>query len=493
MLAGRWCQNSSVIVATAGSTRATQVRTTGVGTVVTEAPSFDASRSFLPAAALQAAPERAVGRRGAPRPGTDSDGGDDHDAAVRPDGLHPVVPWLRPSRYHAPEGVGDAVPHRGEASLRVDGVSFLRRSGVPTNAEGRDPQAAPTVGTPPVSFLRRTRSARSNSPGGLKARTQERGRARDQKYASTHPTEDEPVEAETEEQQEEQLSAKQIQSQALQEFGAQSTKAGFANTSRPPKFDERHWRCFARFLDKKDNPVGGLQECTSEEAVRMRKGAAEIELVYELAVETQPSEAVQAIFDEPKRWALDCIDYVVAARLYAEMRVIGAENFDAKYTSLGTELAPEKMRMDQHQTPGLSTHKFWEREDKAEEFEETESPGDGPSKGESESSDDEPTMTGVRLDSIEEEDAFLAKVPVGTRVMWSTTNALAGGDWVNENTLKAGPDAFIAHPHGILTAEQVRLEMVPEEISARGEDAIREDIEKNVFVAEIEWYTFPRL
>jgi hypothetical protein len=223
----------------------------------------------------------------------------------------------------------------------------------------------------------------------------------------------------------------------------------------------------------------------------MRKGATEIELVYELAVETQPSEAVQAIFDEPKRWALDCIDYVVAARLYAEMRVTGAEKFDAKYTSLGTELAPEKMRMDQHQTPGLSTHKFWEREDKAEEFEETESPGDGPSKGESDSSDDEPKMTGVRLDSIEEEDAFLAKVPVGTRVMWSTTNTLAGGDWVNENTLKAGPDAFIAHPHGILTAQQVRLEMVPEKITDQGEDAVRKDIETNVYVAEIEWYTFP--
>lgn len=383
---------------------------------------------------------------------------------------------------------------------------WLRRAHGPLSGQPGDrpgpgtADSAPGSGVPDV--IRRTRTERGKSPTGPKARTTARTRARDEKYAAIHQADDESDEQDESQEEGQQRdgsqpapSAEQIQAQALQDFGARSTRMEFSNTDRPPLFDEDNWLCFARYRDKKDNQVGDLAPLQPGQKLRKPKGAAEIEFVYQLKGDREPSAAVQAIFDQPERWALDCIDFVVAARLYAELKVAGTEAFNGKYRNLGTELDPQPMRMDQHQTPGLRTDRFWERGDVGEEFEEAQSPdGEGPTGDGTGSGDspDVPRMTGVRPSTLEQEDEFLATLPVGTRVMWSTTSDLAEEDWVNENTLKAGPDAYIAHPHGILSAAAVRAEMVPESISDKGAVEIRKHIAACVFIAEVEWYTAPR-
>jgi hypothetical protein len=269
---------------------------------------------------------------------------------------------------------------------------------------------------------------------------------------------------------------------ATKTSGAEDNEHGisFSHTGQPPNFDEEFWSCNVRLLGKGEKVLGLRPWGSGKPLPTLKRPIVEVEFVYTLKPGKRPSEAINALFDRSEVWALDCIDYLVAARLFAECRAFGADAFDAKYMQLGDTLSREPMRMDQHSTPGLRTDRLWESEGKGKEFEEGSQPDDG---------DDEPAKpTGTVISTVQEEDAFLATLPAGTRVMWTNARADADDDWANENTLKIGDDQFIAHPHGVLTAAQLRSSMATDEVDGRNPDAVAAHVAANVYISEVEWY-----
>jgi hypothetical protein len=253
-------------------------------------------------------------------------------------------------------------------------------------------------------------------------------------------------------------------------FTKATRKMDFSFTGRPPMYDADCWTCFL-LLTPTDNSPKERREYAGETGAVWKalvKKYEEIEFEYVLKPNVKPSFAIREIPRKSERWAMDCIDYVVAARLYAECRGLGDEAFDAKYSNLGTEIAPAPMRMAQHDTPGLSASDFWRREAKATEFM---------------SKTSQEPATGVAPKDASEEDAFLAeKVPIGARVMWTTTHPKAAEDMENENTIKIGPDLYAAHPLGRISANKVRKELVVDDKRAA------QEITEHIYLAEIEWY-----
>jgi hypothetical protein len=261
----------------------------------------------------------------------------------------------------------------------------------------------------------------------------------------------------------------------LREFADATGEMDFGGTGKEPRFDEAHWTCNLVLIAQDDSsvkrPYAGERGAAWRKLMRQN---AEIDLEYVLKPGVRPSVAIRAIQQHPDRWALDCIDYVVATRLYAELRGSGDQEFDTKYTRLGSEISPAPMRMAQHDTPGLGTRDFWERDAQGEEFK-------------SDKDDGEPTPTGVRPASPAEEDEFLKGVPIGARVMWTTTHPKAEEDMNNENTIKIAPNVYAAHPLGQRSGDEVREELIagPDENKSERHAA---HIAEYIYLSEVEWY-----
>ena len=257
-------------------------------------------------------------------------------------------------------------------------------------------------------------------------------------------------------------------------FAKATSKMDFSGSGSAPRYDEANWTCQLVLTKVEDGP----KETVPYEG---QKGAAwkkivndndEVELQYTLKPGVKPSFAIREIPKNPRKWAMDCIDYVVAARLYAELRGSGDEAFDAKYSNLGTELSPEPMRMAQHATPGLSSSDFWVRDAQGAEFA---------------SRTKTDTPTGIKPKDAGEEDEFLKSVPIGARVMWTTTHPEAAEDMENENTIKVGVDSYAAHPLGRLSGAEVREELIagPDE-DVKSKHAAH--IATHIYLSEVEWY-----
>ncbi|MDX6679162.1 MAG: hypothetical protein QOE31_3214 [Solirubrobacteraceae bacterium] len=253
---------------------------------------------------------------------------------------------------------------------------------------------------------------------------------------------------------------------ALLAFQKATRNMNFSGSSSQPFFDEACWKLTLVVTWEEDGPQERIPYENPRKWSEIASRSDEIDLEYTLVGGVSPSLAIREIARHPERWAMDCIDYVIAARLYAECRAAGDEWFDAKYSSLGKELEPAPMRMAQHGTPGITSGAFWEREGQGDEFE----------------SDKEPKRTGAAPRNAVEEDVLLASVPIGARVMWTTDNPKAHDDMGNENTIKIGPDLYAAHPLGRLSGYKVRKAL------AVGDDKDA-DIAQNIYLSEIDFYT----
>ena len=275
--------------------------------------------------------------------------------------------------------------------------------------------------------------------------------------------------------EDEQTRFKHAYSDALAQIAGQVGTFMFSNTDERPHFDDRFWTCTLVCQLKK----GGTRRVqwsadTASGWKSIVKQTKEVDFEYELKSDVRPSTAVLALYQKPDVWALDCVDFVVAARLYAEC-VAGGENaFDQKYTNVGTELQPKRMSMAQHNTPKLGSKVLWRREQQGGEF--VVEPG--------------AEKAGQAPANHAQEALLLETLPVGTRVMWTTTHEEAHQDFENENTIKIGPDLYAAHPLGVKNAAGVRQDMVvePDDVEEfTHEDALAQERE-HIFVCEIEFY-----
>ena len=180
-----------------------------------------------------------------------------------------------------------------------------------------------------------------------------------------------------------------------------------------------------------------------------------------------PSEAVTSLFDSVENLSLDCIEYVQVARWYAQLQSLGKDEFNRR--------AGPNFKLSYHKTSGLRSRMTYLRNSRKEPFRSV----DGLT--------NRSVSTNITLRTPEEEDRFLADLPIGSRVMWSDGNPESrDSDFENENAIKVSADRYAAHPFGIKTAAQVRKEMASPEKDTPSK--VNSYIRRWVYIKEIEWY-----
>jgi hypothetical protein len=180
-----------------------------------------------------------------------------------------------------------------------------------------------------------------------------------------------------------------------------------------------------------------------------------------------PAKAIDELFANVRKWALDCIDFIQVARWYALRHTIGEEEFNKKFGSMQFKLA-------NHETTGLEENVlFLESGERGDPF--------------TDEQENEPDPS-IVLNTIEDENKYLSTLPVGTRVMWTNNHPKAEGtDFENENTIKVGPDRYAAHPFGVLTVDKLRKELADDQDEGEEIDPM-DYYQKYIFISEIEIY-----
>jgi hypothetical protein len=328
-------------------------------------------------------------------------------------------------------------------------------------------------------YLQRTRTERRGRSHDERARTQQRQRERDEKPLRDNEPDEGESETESETEADETPSAyDQAYEQALNAFAQRTQKMDFSHSGQVPRFDNRYWTC-TLIVHRKRKPRLERVPYTGDQAGynQLFDAVEEIDFEYTLKSGVMPHVAIKAVFERGDKWAMDCIDYVVAARLYAECIAKGDIEFDRKYLDLGGYVNPQPMKMAQHDTPGLTGQGMWQRDRQGGEFR---LEGEG---------------TGQAPQSFADEDELLATLPVGTRVMWTSSFEEGDPDMENENTIKLGPDLYAAHPFGPSSAARIRRKLVVDEVTGDdGEDRTLTEEEQrqqaidHIYVAEIERY-----
>ncbi len=338
------------------------------------------------------------------------------------------------------------------------------------------PQRDPAAPAPePNLVLRLQRTAGNHAVAAMlqrartRDRTRQRGRERDAKVQNLT----EPGEGLTDRDIELAAQYDEDYEEALREFAEATDEMDFSGGGSQPRFDEECWTCVVI-----GTLHGGQKRRYADIPALIKQWDAlmdateDIELEYTLKSGVRPSFAIREIQAHPDRWALDCIDYVVAAKLYAEC-VAGSDlTFDLKYTNVGTRLKPRRLKMAQHKTAKLTASDFWRRKGQGQEFK----------------SKTSGQMTGFAPANARREDEFLAAVPIGARVMWTTTHPDAADDMVNENTIKIGDDLYAAHPLGNLSGHDVRDEMVADDDDELTPEQRLAQVVQHIYLAEVEWY-----
>ncbi len=180
-----------------------------------------------------------------------------------------------------------------------------------------------------------------------------------------------------------------------------------------------------------------------------------------------PSVAVDGLVNSKSKLSLDCIEFIQVARWYAQLQSVGSEEFNRR--------AGNNFKLSYHETSGLRSRTTYLRNSRKEPFKSVDALTNCS------------VVTNVTLRTPEDEDRFLADLPIGSRVMWSDANPESRDtDFENENTIKVSADRYAAHPFGIKTAAQIRKEMAsPEEET---QSKINAYIRRWVYIKEIEWY-----
>jgi Domain of unknown function (DUF4157)/Protein-glutamine gamma-glutamyltransferase len=162
----------------------------------------------------------------------------------------------------------------------------------------------------------------------------------------------------------------------------------------------------------------------------------EFELVLKKGV--KPSAAIDDLFANVAAWGVDCAEFIQVAHWYALRHTLGTEEFDKHIAADDDDV---RMTMRDHGSTGLSSAYTYDRDAKGDPFKCTD-----------EATDQETTVAIT-------EDELLARLPIGSRVMF-TDGGLGEddeeSDFESENAIKIGEDRYAAHPYGIVTAQQLR-------------------------------------
>jgi len=195
----------------------------------------------------------------------------------------------------------------------------------------------------------------------------------------------------------------------------------------------------------------------------------------------KPSVAIKSIYEQRGEWDLDCAEHTSVSRLFTLLTVIGANEFDKAFID-------KTLYIDSLSATGLETSLYLERENKDEPF------------VFKTAGDKEIAKSSIFPKCPEDEDKLLAKVPIGSRVMWTNDDPnSADSDFENENALKVGPNLYSAHPFGILSAQELRKQMSdpdprpfikPEDFDERQQQAIadKEDPDQMFFLTDRDGY-----
>jgi hypothetical protein len=145
---------------------------------------------------------------------------------------------------------------------------------------------------------------------------------------------------------------------------------------------------------------------------------------------------------------LDCVEIIEVARWLAELDVSGREGFDKKYGGQEFKLAAPGSTGIEQEHLGVRVGQQSDGEFKS---------SGGPIDGRfAVTANGTPKMM-MKLP------ADLAKLPVGSRIMWRNFDKAfpSDHDFKNENTIKLGDDTYAAHPFGIFNlagvAKQIAL------------------------------------
>jgi hypothetical protein len=179
-----------------------------------------------------------------------------------------------------------------------------------------------------------------------------------------------------------------------------------------------------------------------------------------------PSLAVKKIFEHPTRWSFDCSQFVQVVTFYGWLKLLGARKFDERIRNCGRpgiEIRP--FRGSVFSRP---RRLYW-RERRDHWMVDKLAAGSQP-----------------RLTVRE----IVDTAPVGSRVMFRNDDRATGTAYRNENTVKIGRRKYVAHPFGVLSEDEVTLELyrsIPGEGSATLAEA-----RAHVWIKEVDYYLEPR-
>jgi hypothetical protein len=197
-----------------------------------------------------------------------------------------------------------------------------------------------------------------------------------------------------------------------------------------------------------------------------------------LRTDADPAKAIDELFDHQDRWHVACAEFIQITHLYALRHTLGDDGFRKRVQAGG-----KRLELRRRGSTGISTKEVYSRT----------SPGAKMVR----SSDQ-------KIDP-READQILAAAPVGSRVRWTNKDKKAEGTaFEHENTLKVGPDKFIAHPlsrpglfvsgfpwvagEAFTFSRQQVESRTAEETNSKADAAY---IAANVFISEIEYFAAP--
>jgi hypothetical protein len=175
------------------------------------------------------------------------------------------------------------------------------------------------------------------------------------------------------------------------------------------------------------------------------------------------SDAIDAMFANPKKWSLDCAQFVQFTEHYALRHALGADEFNRR---VGPGLV-----IKVHNMGLLATSTYVNRD--APDLPWREFPGNKP--------------------VSKAADQLLDEAPIGARVMWTNVAAPSSSAFHNENTVKVGPDRFAAQGFaGQKFFSQAELKQKLADVAAPTKPASADYVSKNIFLKQIETFDTPR-
>ncbi len=236
------------------------------------------------------------------------------------------------------------------------------------------------------------------------------------------------------------------------------------------KYDIRYW-------DVIEEPSGANQDQSGTESDR-EDSESDDEPEYKLVLKSgvKPSDAIDSLFDNLEKWALDCAEAIQVARWYAMRHALGAEKFN--WSVKGMEFA-----LKSHDSTGLHSTGIYTRTNEEGEYE---------------------RGRGLKFKRNKEDvgrhakasaEAIIREAPVGTRFLLTADDEdAAGTDFENENVVKIGPDEYAGHPMGIGTLDWMIEEVAKTALDLDEEDDITPELEeeltrmrKKIYISEIEF------